>query len=207
MFRDPADHWHYSEDRSRAVDFCVRVLILDGLHVPPFDAHPGRSRALDCSDLTPTVWLQWLFEVVTGQGRIRELTVKLAGKSSAPSTADRNEVLRLANPARLWPGSEATARRLADEWERHLLGDESWGLGEIESQRRRRAAEHRSLWEIMGRFRDHLPPLSFFWVQYPAPAVCIVPPNSAVIGSAADETITARTSAFVKAAESLQATI
>jgi hypothetical protein len=207
MFRDPADHWHYSEDRSLAVDFCVRVLILDGLHVPPFDAHPGRSHGLDCSDLTPTVWLKWLFEVVAGQGRIRELTVKLAGKSSAPSTADRTQVLRLASPAKLWPGSEATARRLADEWERHLLGDESRGLGEIESQRGRRAAEHRLLWEAMGRFRDHLPPLSFFWVDYPAPAVCIVPPNSAVIGSAAAETTTARTSAFVQAAESLQATI
>jgi len=207
MFSDPADRWHFSEDRNLAIDFCVHVLILDGLHVAPFDAHPRRSQALDCPDLTETAWRKWLFDVVAGQGRIRDLTIKLAGKGSAPSTADRNEVLRLADPAGLWPGTGATARRLADEWEHHRLLGESWRRDEMESQRHRGAADHRSLWKTMSRFRDHLPPLSFFWVQYPAPAVCIVPPDSAVVGSLADETITARTSAFVQAAESLQASI
>jgi hypothetical protein len=121
MFSGAADHWHFSEDFNLAVDFCVRVLILDGLHVAPFDAHPVRSQALACPDLRETAWRQWLVDVVTGQGRIRDLTIKLDGEGGAPSTADRKEVLRLADPAGLWPGNKATARRLAHEWERHRL--------------------------------------------------------------------------------------
>lgn len=55
------------EDFNIYIDFCVWVLQVDGLNVPPFDKHKKGNKILQNQGLTPDRWQEWIIKVVTTQ--------------------------------------------------------------------------------------------------------------------------------------------
>lgn len=62
--------WRIDYGFNIAVDFCIWVLELDGLHVPPFDQHPEGDRILQKRGLDAEAWREWLTTVVAFQDSI-----------------------------------------------------------------------------------------------------------------------------------------
>jgi hypothetical protein len=56
--------WHYRQGSDPAVDFCLWVLQVDGLHVPPFDQHPDGDGSLRALGLTEDSWQTWFLRVL-----------------------------------------------------------------------------------------------------------------------------------------------
>lgn len=72
---DDPDPWRWSCHQGGRIDFCVAILVNDGLHAGPFTCHgPGHGR-LRAAGMTPADWLSWLHEVVS-----REAAVHLAAQ-------------------------------------------------------------------------------------------------------------------------------
>lgn len=59
--------WSYDEDFNLKIDFCIWVLKVDGLHVPPFDKHSEGNRVLTNLGLEAEAWHSWLLKVVATQ--------------------------------------------------------------------------------------------------------------------------------------------
>lgn len=56
--------WHYSQGSNPTVDFCLWVLQVDGLHVPPFDQHPDGDGSLRTLGLTEEAWQTWFLRAL-----------------------------------------------------------------------------------------------------------------------------------------------
>src|SRR5712691_2593664 len=56
--------WHYRQGSDPAVDFCLWVLQVDGLNVPPFDQHPDGDGSLRALGLTEDSWQTWFSRVL-----------------------------------------------------------------------------------------------------------------------------------------------
>jgi hypothetical protein len=56
--------WHYRQGSDPTVDFCLWVLQVDGLYVPPFDQHPGGDGSLRALGLTADDWQTWFLRVL-----------------------------------------------------------------------------------------------------------------------------------------------
>ena len=56
--------WHYRQGSDPVVDFCIWVLQVDGLHVPPFDQHPDGDGSLRALGLTEDAWQTWFLRVL-----------------------------------------------------------------------------------------------------------------------------------------------
>lgn len=59
--------WHYRQGSDPTVDFCLWVLQVDGLHVPPFDQHPEGDGSLRALGLTALDWETWFLRVLDPQ--------------------------------------------------------------------------------------------------------------------------------------------
>ncbi len=56
--------WGFSYSFNLMVDFCVWVLEIDGLRIPPFVQHSDGNKILQKADIKPEDWLLWLILVV-----------------------------------------------------------------------------------------------------------------------------------------------
>lgn len=56
--------WVLHEGFNPQVDFCIWLLEVDGLQVPPFNLHSGGDRSLQARGLTPALWSAWFRRVV-----------------------------------------------------------------------------------------------------------------------------------------------
>lgn len=61
---NPEVPWRIDQGFDTSIDFCIWVLEVDGLHVPPFDQHPEGNRILQDKGLNADSWRQWLATVV-----------------------------------------------------------------------------------------------------------------------------------------------
>lgn len=61
---NPEVPWRIDQGFNTCIDFCIWVLEIDGLHVPPFDQHPEGNRILQDKGLNADSWQQWLATVV-----------------------------------------------------------------------------------------------------------------------------------------------
>jgi hypothetical protein len=59
--------WFFAYGFNMFVDFCMWVLEVDGLQVPPFDQHPAGDRTLQAIGLDADGWRSWVNEVVNLQ--------------------------------------------------------------------------------------------------------------------------------------------
>lgn len=65
MFRIGTENpWFCSYGFDMLADFCLWVLEVDGLHVPPFEHHSGRSGALQTLGLNADNWSTWMRKVI-----------------------------------------------------------------------------------------------------------------------------------------------
>src|SRR5690349_16451644 len=64
--------WHYSMGGQPTVDFCLWILQVDGLRVPPFDQHPDGDGSLRAVGLTAEDWQSWLLRVCNHEQNERE---------------------------------------------------------------------------------------------------------------------------------------
>src|ERR1700680_2908489 len=76
--------WIFSRDFSKEIDFCVWVLEVDGLHVPPFDQHPDGDGSLRAAGLAAENWQSWLVRIVDLQYRQNQALKQPSPKGSLP---------------------------------------------------------------------------------------------------------------------------
>jgi hypothetical protein len=67
---NPEVDWRIDHGFNNSVDFCIWVLEIDGLRVPPFDQHPEGNRILQNVGVNADSWRQWLSTVVALQDSI-----------------------------------------------------------------------------------------------------------------------------------------
>lgn len=56
--------WHYRQRPDPTVEFCLWVLHVDGLRVPPFDQHPDGYGSLRALGLTEDAWQTWFLRAL-----------------------------------------------------------------------------------------------------------------------------------------------
>jgi len=181
------DRWHWSEDASPPLAFCVHALVHDGLQVPPFDRHPEGDQTLRACGFDAETWSTWVSAVVAAQDQ-------LSARVRDPDwLADRAGLATLAAtalaPAALCPGTPELQARLGELWVDYQPEGERWKWDMTSgprSVRNNRLAPHaqRWLWKALLPFHDRLPTISVFLVDYAAPVVVVVPPTTCLIAPA-----------------------
>jgi len=68
-FQYERNPWGYSEGSEPTIDFCLWVLQVDGLQVPPFDQHPDGDGSLRVLGLTAPDWQSWFHRVIDREQR------------------------------------------------------------------------------------------------------------------------------------------
>jgi hypothetical protein len=170
-----------------AVDVCVWVLQVDGLHAPPFSSHDEGDHSLREAGLTPAAWHRWLGRVIEAHLQEDLLAHKLfdarqagAGMEQA-SAVWRQAIQAIRDPVGLWDGAPAVAARLRDLadayaeridwafWEEHRIR-----AAEVAKRERERLTAIEPYLRRIGTMR-------VFPVVYPAPAYLIFPPAAALV--------------------------
>ena len=68
------DDWSFAGDfLEPSLDFCLWVLQVDGLRVPPFDQHPDGDGSLRAIGLTAENWQAWFLRVIDPEQRERDV--------------------------------------------------------------------------------------------------------------------------------------
>jgi hypothetical protein len=68
------DDWSFAGGfREPSLDFCLWILQVDGLRVPPFDQHPDGDSSLRASGLTAEDWQSWFLRVIDPEQRERDI--------------------------------------------------------------------------------------------------------------------------------------
>jgi hypothetical protein len=214
------DSWTFSIGGDPDINFCVWILLGDGLHVPPFDAHDAGDAGLRAVGLTESNWREWFVTTVVSATR-RQESVRadpVAMRSEDDERIDFSELMYGAEPptpdqisqarralmgrpaAGRWPKEDQIRVELLRRWPSYMRFSRQRAEREFASSAERHRLmqsltreqmdevvnRERRLWDEIQQFRP-LPPLHFFTVDYPAPVVEIVPPNSAVLGGIAGE--------------------
>jgi hypothetical protein len=179
-----SDRWYWSMYLELPVDFCVRALRHDGLHVTPFDQHPDGVGSLREKGLGAASWLTWVTAVLDHHSRLQGLT-----NSEDFSQIDGQQLSDVfdafSRPAGLCPGSAELRARLDALWAAYERTGQHWSR---RLSRRHDAllqqqtpAEGRRLWDALVPYHQRLPTLKVYVVDYPAPAVLTFPPVTCVI--------------------------
>lgn len=184
-----------SEYFSRPIDLCVQMLARDGLKVTPFDQHAEGDRGLRMLGLSVETWRQWLYAVMGAQAELNETGRVLAAETAGqdvlnPDLLTSLPVVRTAArpflraPSELCPGSDELRMSLARLWvdDRPRTEAARRRLGSPESTQQR----SRGLWQQIDRFRASLSELVVYLIDYPVPAVMVVPPGSCLIAPGPD---------------------
>lgn len=88
MFRLGEENpWFFHTETDRNVDFCIWVLEVDGLRVPPFEYHAEGNGSLRAAGLDEESWQEWVTELI----RRNDQSSYTAQKQSVQTT---NEVFR-----------------------------------------------------------------------------------------------------------------
>jgi hypothetical protein len=67
------NNWRYSEGSEPTIDFCLWVLQVDGLHVPPFDQHSDGDGSLRARGLTAEDWQSWFLRVMDHEQKKQDI--------------------------------------------------------------------------------------------------------------------------------------
>ena len=173
------------EDAASEIDFCVWVLIADGLRVPPFDAHPPGSGELRAAGLTAPEWQAWFRRVVAAQRALSQ-RVRAAGDLSRLTPGDKVILAReldAARPDNAWTGAQAVRERLGPLWATYEPEGEVWrrqvsdSNGPVDLNPRDRGR----LWRAVDHDRRAGGTLITYLVRYSAPVVDVHLPDTLVV--------------------------
>lgn len=188
MFRkDQATRpWIWIEVVEPAIDFCVWVLLADGLRVPPFNLHSGGSGGLRAVGLDESTWREWFERVVAAQ---RALSQQVQGAGDLSKLTEREASslvshLERAQPPSAWNGPEAVRESLARLWVDYEPEGEAWRQQASGSSRQAGLTprDRHNIWQKLSRERERGEALTVFLVRYPQPVVDIAPPAALIVG-------------------------
>jgi len=166
--------WYWSIDAHVGVSFCVWILQVDGLAIPPFDQHPTGSQALLQVGLTTDAWREWVRLVLD---RLEAVRHAIAPQEHAAAAITAH------NPTTLWPGAPAVREALEPLWQRY----ERWEGKAWEWQQKSRKSlppkYQRDLWRALKPYHARLRTLRVYVVDYPLPVRYAAPPVSLLLGS------------------------
>lgn len=144
--------WSYSIGFNAAIDFCVWILEVDGLHVSPFNVHPDGNKSLRASGLNADNWRSWFAKVASSQNQ-----------QQSPST--------------LWSSGSEMREALEKQWEVYLLLSDQRGSWD-EKIGSKLAKELPNLWNELKPYHTSLDPLTIDLVNYSKERVEVVSPTS-----------------------------
>lgn len=178
---DSTDRWSWSEDVNVAVDFCVRSLRHDGLHVSPFDRHAEGDGRLRDLGLDAQSWLRWLGAVIDQLGRLDAHVRHPDRRAHRRAVANIGRPLH--RPANLCPGTPELRARLDELWASHEPVADAWKRAMTDRPRHALLppTEARRLWRALQPFHARLPTLRVYLVDYPVPVVMTIPPTTCLV--------------------------
>jgi hypothetical protein len=179
------DTWGFSEDFSREIDFCVWVLEVDGLHIPPFDQHPDGDGSLRALGLDGENWQSWMVRVADLQYQQHQALQRLP-KNRPPTTLDWNGLLipDARGPAAVWTGNAALSERLATLWEQYQpLANEREKAYRKQSMKQQQLQHEQkiNLWQDLKPYHARIPTLNLYMVHYVQPLNYLIPPITALM--------------------------
>lgn len=194
--------WYYREGPEPTVDFCLWVLQVDGLRVPPFDQHPDGDGSLRALGLTAADWQTWFLRVLDPAQReqdVEQLQQLLLAEYLRITNMDRDQLKRRHQADALkistdpplpppppfyphqasWHGGDAIKQRLI-ELEAHYQQMESQREKESEALERSLLWQERKmrprLYDELKPYHHHLPPLNIYLAAYAFPLDYLVTP-------------------------------
>lgn len=195
--------WYYREGSDPTVDFCLWVLQVDGLQVPPFDQHPGGDGSLRALGLTADDWQTWFLRVLDPTQRehdveqLRQLHLaeylKIANIPDMEQLKRRHqaEALKISTdpplpPAPLfhlyqasWRGSSAVKNKLLELEARYQQTERQRDERSKEMERTLLRQEQKAatrLYDELRPYHHRIPPLNICLAAYPAPLDYLVAP-------------------------------
>ncbi|QBD80477.1 hypothetical protein EPA93_32690 [Ktedonosporobacter rubrisoli] len=200
--------WHYQQGSDPTIDFCLWVLQVDGLRVPPFDLHPDGDSSLRALGLTANAWQSWFLRVLNPTQREQDeqqlqqmqLTeyLKITGEPDLEHLKRRHqaEQLKIATTPPLppppefyhyqasWMGSHAIKNRLI-ELEKQFRQSASQRERQIKEVTRVLSREERKatqrLYDELKPYHRQIPALSIYFVIYASPLDYLIPPATLLI--------------------------
>ena len=200
--------WQYSQGSDPAVDFCLWVLQVDGLRVPPFDQHPDGDGSLRALGLTADAWQSWFLRALDPVQSKRDVEhlqqlhlaeyLKISGEPDLDHLNRRvqAEHLNISTDPPLpappefyhyqasWNESVAVKNKLI-ELEKHyrqIAGQRERLIGEVERalhQEERKAATR--LYDELKPYHHRIPPLNICLATYAYPLDYLVAPATLLI--------------------------
>ncbi|MDQ6659616.1 MAG: hypothetical protein M3Z24_01470, partial [Chloroflexota bacterium] len=194
------DPWCYRIDLNDGVNFCIWILMIDGLRVPPFDHHPEGRGFLQEIGLISKNWQEW-FNTVLNRYIAAENTLRTTPLEQA-GWADK--VIETHDPTTAWNGPSIVGERLAFLWKQYQPIINNWNyLNREELPPRQKPREMRKLWSDLKPFHTQLPTLNIYFVDYPVSVSYLLPPTCVVFGSGKMLDSTTYAHNVVQAAEEL----
>jgi len=173
--------WTFSGGFDMMVDFCIWVLEVDGLHVPPFDQHPEGDGSLRATGLDAQGWQSWLMRVVNLQYEQQRTR-----KGPLIQQVDWQSVLvsEAYNPPHAWTGDVAVGNRLAELWEQYGPLSNERNKAEARLARKRHQVEtdrRMNLWRDLSPYHSRIPTLVIHMVHYEKPINYLIPPVAVIM--------------------------
>jgi hypothetical protein len=178
--------WMY--DAEPEIDFCVWILLADGLRVPPFEAHSEGSGELRSLGMDAVDWRDWLGRVV-GACAARSRHMGAVGAMADPERMTANDYATVAGlhehaqPAIAWNGSDAVRGRLRALWTSFGPGSDAWRrqVADLGGPVRLTSRDRGRLWHTVDRERTSGGTLRTAFVRYPEPVVAVVEPDTLIV--------------------------
>ncbi len=169
-----------------AVDFCIWVLEVDGLRVPPFDSHADGDGSLRTAGLDASEWQSWLIRIVNLQDEQRQRLQQ--GSKEDPLQTHKDLPKRLIaeahHPAAAWQGNAAVGNRLATLWDQYgpLSNDRrSWEYKLTRQLHKAESGAKKRLYDELQPYASRIPTLTIHFVHYSQPLDYLVPPVSVIM--------------------------
>jgi hypothetical protein len=191
------DRWGWSWTGSQSVEFCVWVLIQDGLHVGPFDVHPNGNERLRQAGLDAAGWTRW-FETVVNRDVEEQMRFHFGGDpepplfyaSDPPTIAEQlqmKEALRAKTPPALWNETKQVGELLDGLWDEYsgqpVLRRNRHLHDPLHGEQPGTPSQHGELYGSLHELGSGLPSLYCYPVAYPALVVREVAPMALVLTS------------------------
>jgi len=200
--------WYYHQGSDPTIDFCIWVLQVDGLQVPPFDRHPAGDGSLREAGLTADNWLTWFLRVLDPEQRKQDEAqlqqlymaeyLKVANEPDIEHFKRRYQAERRNGSAdpplpppptfyhycASWMGDLAIKNRLLELEKQYTQNASQYSraVGDVERAliRGERKAATR-LYDELKPYHNRLPPLQIYLVAYEYPLDYLLAPATLLV--------------------------
>jgi hypothetical protein len=185
QLRHSRNSWTFSHGFNMMVDFCVWVLEVDGLHVPPFDAHADGDGSLRAAGMNTENWQRWLIQVVQLQHE-QDLFFR---KNRSKETVQEKMALyssEVYNPPLAWQGNDEVRQRLLALWEHYgkvSNGRKAWEQPLARAWQKDERQIGKRLYDQLQPYHQRIEPIAIHLVAYQQPLIYLIPPVSVVMSA------------------------